>query len=386
MRPNILVFCSWLDVDTGAGNFFIEQSELVMEFYNSILVVFKPLKSSIKKLNHNDAFSITEKKSNQGLLVLEVNYPINDKYPKYVNSYFKNKTIDLLYNYLKNKGLVISLIHAHSLFDAGIWAYLYSINYQVSYLITEHNQLTFFNIGQEKCQVAKKTLQNAKKICVVSNDKARQFIANGLYFDFENVGNLIHERFQFLPKQPDSKKRLITIGAHHFLKDQNTIIKALSILDKQLKLTIDFVWIGFNGWGGDYENEIKSLFANANLKNINIVLIPTANREEIVLQLQNSDAFVFSSLSEGMPVSVLEALACGLPVFTSNCGGVDELINDTNGAIYQIKDYNKLAHLLLDFIEGEKQFDNSLISNNVIERFGTEAFKLKITKIYQEDI
>lgn len=386
MRPNILVFCSWLDVDTCTGSFFIEQSELVIEFYNSILVVFKPVKASIKKLNHNDAFSITEKISNQGLLVLEVNYPINDNYPRYVVSYFKNNTLDLLYNYLRDKGLEISLIHAHSLFDAGIWAYLYNVKYQVSYLITEHNQLSFFNVGQEKCQIVKKTLKNAKKICVVSNDKARQFIANGLYFDFENIGNLIHERFQFLPKNQDSKKRLITIGAYHFLKDQNTIVKALSTLDKELKFTIDFIWVGFDGWGGDYENEVKSLFDNASLKNINITLIPLANREEIVFQLQNSDAFVFSSLSEGMPVSVLEALACGLPVFTSNCGGVDELIDDTNGAIYQIKDYNKLANLLLNFIQGKKNFDNSLISNAVIERFGTEAFKLKIIKIYQEYI
>lgn len=386
MRPNILVFCSWLDIDTGAGSFFVEQSELVIEFYNSILVVFKPVKASIKKLNHNHTFSIEEKKTNQGMLVLEVNYPTNANYPRYVNTYFKNKTLDLLYNYIKKKELGISLIHAHSLFDAGIWAYEYKLKYNVPYLITEHNQLTFFDVGKEKCQVVKKSLQNAKKICVVSNDKARQFIANGLYFDYENVGNLIHKRFQFLPKEQTQKKRLITIGAYHFLKDQKTLIKALSILDKQLKFIIDFIWIGFDGWGGDYENEIKSLFADANLKNIAITLIPLVNREEIVLQLQTSDAFVFSSLSEGMPVSVLEALACGLPVFTSNCGGVDELIDDTNGAIYQIKDYNKLADLLLNFIEDKKQFNNSLISNAVIERFGSEAFKLKIIKIYQEYI
>lgn len=386
MRPNILVFCSWLDVDTGAGSFFVEQSELLTEFYNSILVVFKPVKASIKKLNHGDKFSITEKKTNQGLMVLEINYPFNTNYPKVVRTHFKNKTLSLLYNYIKKKELGISLIHAHSLFDAGIWAYEYNTKYQVPYLVTEHNQLSFFNVNHDKCQIVKNTLLNAKKICVVSNDKARQFIANGLYFDYENVGNLIHERFQFLPKEQTHKKRLITIGAHHFLKDQKTIIKALSILDKQLKFTIDFVWIGFNAWGGDYENEIKSLFADAKLKNIAITLIPLANRDEIVLQLQTSDAFVFSSLSEGMPVSVLEALACGLPVFTSNCGGVDELIDDTNGAIYQIKDYNKLANLLLNFIEGKKQFDNLLISNAVIERFGTEAFKLKIIKIYQEYI
>jgi glycosyltransferase involved in cell wall biosynthesis len=386
MKQNVLVFCSWLDVDTVIGNFFVEQSEIMSDFYNFTLIVFKQNNSSIKKLNHTKKFSIVEKRTNKGLLVLELNYPFNINYPSFVCQYFKNEALKLLNSYIEKKQMNVSLIHVQSIFDAGFWAYDYSIKFKVPYIITEHNQLSFYSVDKKKCELVKKMLLKASKICVVSNDKARQFITNGLYFDFENVGNLINKRFIYLPKLNSKKKRIITIGAYNFLKDQKTIIKALTILDKKLEFKIDFVWIGFDGWGGNYKNEIYELFSKADLKNIDIILIPLATREEVADELQNADVFIFSSLSEGMPVSVLEALACGLPVFTTNCGGVDEFINESNGAIYQIKDYERLADLIFDFLEEKIQFNNALISNHIIERYGEEAFKNKILKIYQEII
>ena len=87
-----------------------------------------------------------------------------------------------------------------------------------------------------------------------------------------------------------------------------------------------------------------------NFKNIKIIVKPLLNRAEVAKELKDSDLFVFSSLSEGMPISVLEALACGVPVFTSYCGGVDEIINDNNGRLYPIKNFEILSDLILDFI------------------------------------
>ena len=92
------------------------------------------------------------------------------------------------------------------------------------------------------------------------------------------------------------------------------------------------------------------------------------------------------SISEGMPVSVLEALACGVPVFTSNCGGVDEIINQKNGRIFQVKDADALADLLYSFVKGGFEFHAKEISRDIIEKFGEEAFKQKLLNIYSRVI
>ena len=42
---------------------------------------------------------------------------------------------------------------SQSLFDAGIWAYHYATKYRIPYIVTEHNQLSFFNVSSDKCEL-----------------------------------------------------------------------------------------------------------------------------------------------------------------------------------------------------------------------------------------
>ncbi len=110
--------------------------------------------------------------------------------------------------------------------------------------------------------------------------------------------------------------------------------------------------------------------------------MPSLSREDIALELKKSDLFLFSSLSEGMPVSVLEALACGLPVCSTWCGGVDELIDETNGLILQIKDYISIADFINKILKQELFFDKKNISENILKKYGNEAFLNRIKTIY----
>ena len=317
-------------------------------------------------------------------MVLEVAYPYRSLLPYKINEYYKNLAIKYLNNFLVGKCTNISFIHAQSLFDAGIWAFQYYSQFNVPYIITEHNQLSFYNVSSEKCNLVKKSLQNSKMNLVVSNDKIRQFASNGLFFDFKNIGNLINNFFLYNPKISKNKiTKFITIGAFSPIKDQLTILKALAIVDKKILNRIEFIWIGYDGWGGNYNKNVNDLVTSFKFENIDVILKPILERNEVANHLQNSDLFLFSSLSEGMPVSVLEALGCGLPVFTTNCGGVDEIINKDNGAIYQIRDYVKLSNLILDFLNDKIVYNSEEISREIIDKYGEYAFRKNLLSIYQ---
>jgi glycosyltransferase involved in cell wall biosynthesis len=90
------------------------------------------------------------------------------------------------------------------------------------------------------------------------------------------------------------------------------------------------------------EAEVKNHFASELRDRINV--IPFATREEMLKVYAHHDVFVFPSLVEGMPLTLLEAMATGMPVVTTNtCGMADVVENDVNGLLVPPADAVKLS-------------------------------------------
>ncbi len=63
--------------------------------------------------------------------------------------------------------------------------------------------------------------------------------------------------------------------------------------------------------------------------------------------LQHSDVFLLSSLSEGISNAVLEAMACGVPVVTTDCGGMREAVEDgVEGFVVPVRDVDAMTEAL----------------------------------------
>jgi glycosyltransferase involved in cell wall biosynthesis len=76
-------------------------------------------------------------------------------------------------------------------------------------------------------------------------------------------------------------------------------------------------------------------------------------RNDVPSLLQAMDVFVLPSLSEGLPLSILEALALKKPVVATNVGGVSEIIEDgINGYFVPPKSPEALAHRILMLLHG----------------------------------
>jgi glycosyltransferase involved in cell wall biosynthesis len=69
--------------------------------------------------------------------------------------------------------------------------------------------------------------------------------------------------------------------------------------------------------------------------------------DEVRDQLQQADVFLLSSLSEGISNAVLEAMACGLPIVTTDCGGMNEVVTDgVEGFLVTARDPKAMAQAL----------------------------------------
>ena len=111
-------------------------------------------------------------------------------------------------------------------------------------------------------------------------------------------------------------------------------------------------------------------------------LIPEAPHERIVEYLHKADAFVMTSIQEGQPVSAMEAACCGLPVFSTRCGGVEDYITEETGRLFPITDVEGFAEALKQFLEGDISFDSRIIRKRISDRYGRDAFVRNMTNAF----
>ncbi len=78
-------------------------------------------------------------------------------------------------------------------------------------------------------------------------------------------------------------------------------------------------------------------------------------RNDVSRILSESDVFVLSSLSEGTPISVLEAMAHGLPVVATNVGGLPEQVEEgVTGLLVEARDAEQMRQALVTLVENRE--------------------------------
>lgn len=130
---------------------------------------------------------------------------------------------------------------------------------------------------------------------------------------------------------------ILAVGRLKAPKDFPTLIRALSDLPPD---SFQAMIVGDGPDRPGLEEEIQALGLSGRVR-------LAGERHDVPQLLAAADVFVLSSTSEGLPVSVLEAMAAGLPVIASRVGGVPEQVSDDEtGLLVEPGDPNELAAAL----------------------------------------
>lgn len=154
-------------------------------------------------------------------------------------------------------------------------------------------------------------------------------------------------------------------------KNQGMAIRALSRIVKNYSNVI-LLFAGADKLNGKYQG----MASGYDIKN-NIRFLGYRNDIEKLMKI--SDMLISCSKMEGMPIEIIEAMMCNLPVVATNCRGTRELIdNNSNGFLVEIDDDEKMANAITTILN----------SKNIVEMFSrsnTESFeKYKLENVLDE--
>jgi glycosyltransferase involved in cell wall biosynthesis len=139
--------------------------------------------------------------------------------------------------------------------------------------------------------------------------------------------------------------RLISVGRLAEPKDFSTLVSAVGLLPRggvELQILGD----------GPQRTTIEQQIRRLGLENA-VVLVGTV--DDVPERLIEADIFVLSSRSEGMPMSILEAMAAGLPVVASDVGGIREMIaSDEAQFLVRPGDAGALAEALTQLLSDSR--------------------------------
>ncbi|MCA9485802.1 MAG: glycosyltransferase family 4 protein [Nanoarchaeota archaeon] len=116
------------------------------------------------------------------------------------------------------------------------------------------------------------------------------------------------------------------------------------------------------------------------------LLGPLSNRKEVAKMYQAADIFLLPSYREGLPLTLFEAMASGLPIVATPVNGVPyEMKEPENGFLVNHKNVKKFKKRILEFLNDKDLMEN--VSKNNIEKaknYSWDIISRKTLKVYEE--
>jgi len=271
------------------------------------------------------------------------------------------------------------IVHAHGHpYISSYLAFKIAKKYEKPLILTQHNTFIDFQSSLNILEqfndwvIGSGVLKDADKVITVSR-KTREYVLK-LGADDSKISviyNGVDQNFFYPMNKEKSRKQLglprsdiiiLTVRRLVYKNGLDTLIKSASLLTREYPNLL-FIVIGNGPDRNIIAKRIKQLGISSNVR-----LTGFVPEEALPLYYNAADYFVLPSNSgEGLPMVLLEAMACGLPVIATTVGGTPEIIRDMiNGALVPPRNQEALAKAISNLLSLKKESQAIGIKNRKI--------------------
>ncbi|WP_337866523.1 glycosyltransferase [Ignavibacterium sp.] len=312
---------------------------------------------------------------------------LRDKFLKLPHRKFSILHFKNLISFLRKNN--ITVIHAHGK-GAGIYARLVKMFLpSVKIIFTWHGfHIESYNrISKAIYIFIEKILSRLTDLCInVSEGEQKVCLDYRIYSQTKSVvifNGLEDEYIAFdknaLRKKlglPENKFTVINISRFDKTKNVSAFVETAALLKDENDIL--FLLAG----DGEEKQNILSLIEKLNLKNI----LLTGFITNPVEYLSASDLYLSTSLSEGLPYSLLEASMCKLPIIASDVRGNNEIVvNNANGLLFNLNNISQAADYILKLKSDSDNYER--LSDNArkifLDKFAEKKMIFKLKEVYE---
>ena len=285
-------------------------------------------------------------------------------------NFIKSKSIDIIHAHGKGAGLIsrilIILTWRPLIYTFhGIHLKCHSKFTKIIYILYE---FIFGGLDSIKILVSKSEKEYAHKSNIYLGNKYK-IIHNG-------VNNMLKKNHKENRNLKSKKVKVISVCRFVNQKNIKDILKIAEKIN-----SVNFYIIG----DGPLWKEIKYTISKRKLKNVNLL----GEKKNVFRYLYSADIFLSTSLYEGLPISILEAMSVGLPILASNVvGNKDTIENGKSGFLYDLENIDMAVCYLKKLSKSKvlrKKFGNSAFNRQRII-FSKKSMVNQYMQIYKNQL
>jgi len=231
---------------------------------------------------------------------------------------------------------------------------------------------------------SKTIIKNADSVIALTNDMKQKIQAVYSRDIFVIPNGIDLEKYSSMSKNSKqvNGKTILFVGRLHPVKGVQYLIEAMAIIHQEMP-DVKLIIVG----EGIEREKLEALAKKLDLKEC-IQFAGQVPQEKIPLFMQQGDVFVLPSLSEGFPLVLLEAMACGLPIVATRVGGIPDILKDgINGYLVNTEKCDEISIKILILIKNEILW-REISENNLlfVKKFYWGGVIERISEIYQQII